>query len=81
MHFAGLTAEEAKAFADRWLPAWTGNRPEHLDAFYTDDVFYSDPAITSGVRDRTAPVGYFRKLLARYPSWVWSHRHSAAGDL
>jgi hypothetical protein len=76
VHFAGMTATEARAFADRWLPAWTGNDPQRLAAFYSEDVFYSDPAIPSGVRGRDALVAYFRRLLARNPSWVWTHRGS-----
>ena len=74
--FQGLDAAEARAFAERWLPAWTGNDPERLAAFYTEDAFYCDPAIPSGVRGRGALVAYFRKLLARNPSWVWTHRSS-----
>lgn len=30
-----LGATEARAFAERWLPAWTGVDPERLVAFYT----------------------------------------------
>jgi hypothetical protein len=76
VQFAGLGAEEARVFADRWLPAWTGNDPERLASFYTEDAFYSDPATPSGVRGRRALVDYFRKLLARNPHWLWSHRAS-----
>ena len=76
MQFAGLDAAEARAFAERWLPAWTGNQPERLAAFYSDDVFYCDPAIPQGVRGRAALTAYFRKLLARNPEWVWTHRGS-----
>ena len=76
MQFAGLDAAEARAFAERWLPAWTGNQPERLAAFYSDDAFYCDPAIPQGVRGRTALTAYFRKLLARNPEWVWTHRGS-----
>jgi hypothetical protein len=76
MEFQGLNAAEARAFAERWLPAWTGNDPERLVAFYTDDVFYSDPAVPAGVRGREALLVYFRKLLARNPTWVWTHRGS-----
>lgn len=43
--FDGLTPEQAREFAARWLPAWTGNDPERLASFYTDDAFYCDPAI------------------------------------
>jgi hypothetical protein len=76
MELHGLDTEAARRFAERWLPAWTGNRPEHLVSFYTDDVFYSDPAVPQGVRGRAALLAYFTKLLARNPAWVWTHRGS-----
>jgi hypothetical protein len=69
-------AEQARQFAEKWLPAWSGNRPELLASFYSDDVFYCDPAIPQGVRGRAALLAYFRKLLARYPDWVWTQRGS-----
>jgi len=40
-----MTREEAREFALCWLPAWTGNKPEKLVAYYSGDVFYSDPGI------------------------------------
>ena len=76
MQFTGLDAAEARAFAERWLPTWTGNQPERLAAFYSEDAFYSDPAIPQGVRGRAALTAYFAKLLARNPEWVWTHRGS-----
>ena len=76
MQFDGLGSEEARAFAAKWLPAWTGNDPKRLASFYTDDAFYSDPAIPAGVNGRAALVAYFTKLLARNPSWVWRHQGS-----
>lgn len=76
MTFDGLDADAARAFAERWLPAWTGNDPERLAAFYTDDAFYADPAVPGGVRGREALLGYFRRLLARYPDWVWTQTAS-----
>ena len=76
MEFSGLDAAAARAFAERWLPAWTGNDPERLAAFYSDDTFYCDPAIPQGVRGRATLLAYFRKLLARNPRWVWTHRGS-----
>ena len=76
MQFTGLDAAEARAFAERWLPTWTGNQPERLAAFYSEDAFYCDPAIPQGVRGRAALTAYFRKLLARNPQWVWTHRGS-----
>ena len=64
--------EQAAEFAGRWLPAWTGNDPERLAAFYSEDVFFLDPIIPAGVRGKAALLAYFRKLLARNPDWVWT---------
>lgn len=72
MSFDGLSAAEANEFAASWLPAWTGNDPEHLVSFYTDDVFYSDPAVPDGVHGKEALLAYLRALLARFPDWEWS---------
>lgn len=69
--FEGLSIEEARRFADSWLPAWTGNEPERLLEFYADDAFYSDPAIPQGIRGRGNLQAYFKKLLERNPEWVW----------
>ena len=33
MDFDGYDAQHACAFAETWLPAWSGNRPEHLLSF------------------------------------------------
>jgi hypothetical protein len=71
-----MDSDEARAFAERWLPAWSGNRPDLLASFYSEDVVYSDPAIPSGVKGRPALLAYFTKLLGRNPEWVWSHRGS-----
>ena len=72
MAFSGLSPDEAREFADRWLPAWSGNDPERLAGFYTDDVFYSDPAVPGGVRGKEALLTYFRALLGRFPDWEWT---------
>ncbi len=76
MDFHGYDAQRARAFAENWLPAWSGNRPEHLASFYTDDVYYADPAIPSGVRGRAALLAYFTTLLRHNPNWVWTQRGS-----
>jgi hypothetical protein len=76
MQFHGMDAAEARDFAERWLPAWTGNDPDRLAAFYTGDAFYSDPALPSGLRGRDELLAYFRRLLAQNPKWVWTHRGS-----
>jgi hypothetical protein len=69
----GLSTADAREFAESWLPAWTGNDPDRLVAFYTDDVFYRDPAVPDGVRGKDALLAYFRALLARFPDWVWTN--------
>lgn len=69
--FSGMSGAEAVEFAERWLPAWTGNDPEGLAAFYTDDTFYSDPAIPNGVEGKEALTKYFTALLAGFPDWEW----------
>jgi len=45
-----MTREEAMRFADKWLPAWTGNDPERLASFYAEDAFYLDPGVPNGLR-------------------------------
>jgi hypothetical protein len=69
--FVGMNEQEAHAFAERWLPAWTGNDPEQLLAFYAPDARYQDPALSRPLIGRDALRTYFTKLLARYPDWVW----------
>jgi steroid delta-isomerase-like uncharacterized protein len=76
MGFDGLDGDAAREFAARWLPAWTGNDPALLASFYTEDAFYSDPAIPDGVRGHEALLAYFQKLLGRNPDWVWEHEGS-----
>ncbi len=67
-----LTVPEARAFAEKWLPAWTGNNPELLADFYSEDAFYLDPAVPGGIKGKTALLAYFRKLLGYNPNWVWT---------
>ncbi len=67
-----MTKEKAREFASRWLPAWTGNEPEKLAAFYSDDACYLDPAVPGGIRGKDNLLAYFRKLLAQNPEWVWT---------
>lgn len=76
MQFDGTTSEDARAFAEKWLPAWSGNRPELLASFYSADAVYSDPAIPGGVRGKDAILAYFTRLLARNPQWIWTHSGS-----
>ena len=58
-------------FCRQWLPAWTGNEPETLLRFYTEDAFYSDPAHPEGLKGHDQLREYFVKLLAANPNWVW----------
>lgn len=67
-----MNKNEAREFAARWLPAWTGNQPEKLASFYSDDCFYLDPAIPNGVNGKEQLIRYFAKLLAQNPNWIWT---------
>lgn len=70
--FTGLSQGEARAFADEWLPAWTGGDAERLASFYAIDTFYRDPHVASGIHGRPALTRYLQALLAANPSWVWT---------
>ena len=74
--FQGLEAAEARGFAEKWLPAWTGNRPELLTSFYAANAAYSDPAVPGGVSGSTEILAYFTRLLAKNPEWIWTHTGS-----
>ena len=67
-----FTAVEAKQFAEKWLPAWSGNNPELLAGFYAEDAFYLDPGIPDGVKGKNNLLTYFRKLLSGNPHWIWT---------
>jgi hypothetical protein len=75
--FDGVDPEAASEFAARWLPAWTGNDPARLASFYSDDAFYSDPAISEGVNGKAELTAYFTRLLAHFPDWTWTQTASA----
>ena len=76
MQFRGMNAADARIFAEKWLPALSGNRPELLASLYTQDALDSDPAIPEGVRGHDALLAYFTRLLAGNPEWVWALRVS-----
>lgn len=76
MRFEGMNASEARAFAEEWLPAWSGNRPRLLASFYSEDAIYSDPAMPKGIHGKAELLAYFEQLLARNPEWVWVHQGS-----
>ena len=75
-----LTKDEARRFAARWLPAWTGNDPERLAAFYSEDCLYLDPSSGGRLEGKPALLAYLRKLLARNPHWVWTHDDSVPAE-
>jgi SnoaL-like domain len=74
--FTGYDAAQASRFAAAWLPAWTGDEPERLISFYTEDAFYSDPHLPNGITGRSALLAYFTRLLHHNPAWVWSQTAS-----
>ena len=39
---------------------------------YAEDVFSRDPAKPDGIHGKAALLGYFKKLLATFPDWVWT---------
>ena len=63
---------ECTDHAERWLAAWTGNRPEKLSAFFHPEVVYRDPGRPDGISGIAALDGYLRALLAANPEWVWT---------
>ncbi len=69
-----MTETEARAVCDRWLPRWTGNRPDELLACYHEDTRYRDPGRPDGLRGHAELRRYFERLLAANPDWSWSAR-------
>jgi len=39
------------------LPAWTGNEPEKLASYYSDDCLYLDPEIPDGLNGKNELIG------------------------
>ncbi len=66
-----MNEKEIMDFCSLWLAAWTGNTPEKLIDFYTEDAFYLDPAKPEGLKGRERILAYFKKLLAANPTWKW----------
>jgi hypothetical protein len=73
------TSAEAQHFAEQWLPAWTGNRPEFLAGFYSDDSFYLDPGVPAGISGKTELLGHFKKLLGYNPNCSLTGKEKYAG--
>ncbi len=66
-----MNEKEIMDFCKIWLAAWTGNHPEKLIDFYSEDAFYLDPAKPEGLNGRKRILTYFKKLLAANPTWQW----------
>jgi steroid delta-isomerase-like uncharacterized protein len=60
-----------KIFLD-WLESWTGNKPNELLEFYSNDAYYQDPAFPNGLKGHEQILPYFQKLLKHNPNWKWS---------
>lgn len=67
-----MTNEEAREFTNRWLPTWTGNKPDELIAFYADDAFFLDPGRPQGIKGKDQLLAYFTKVLSNNPTWAWT---------
>jgi hypothetical protein len=67
-----MTTEEAREFTNRWLPCWTGNKPEKLLEFYNDEAFFLDPGRPAGIKGKDQLTVYFTKVLGHNPTWIWT---------
>ena len=67
-----MTKEEAANFTNRWLPAWTGNRPAELADFYAEDAFFIDPGRPLGLQGKEQLLAYFTKVSSNNPTWIWT---------
>jgi hypothetical protein len=67
-----MTQAEAVEFASKWLPAWTGNRPTALAAYYADDAFFLDPGRPLGIQGKDELLSYFTKVTGNNPTWAWT---------
>ncbi len=66
-----MTPQQAQALCQKWLPDWTGNRPDALLRHYHPDVSYRDPGRPQGLKGHEELRPYFEKLLAANPDWLW----------
>ena len=63
--------ENLEAFCSAWLNSWTGNQPDKLLGFYTEDALYLDPANKQGLKGHKELLPYFSKLLRFNTDWRW----------
>ena len=66
-----MNKKELLDFCTHWLSAWTGNKPDELIQFYSEDALYVDPANREGLKGRAEIKPYFEKLLDFYRDWKW----------
>ena len=66
-----MNIRDVKDLCDKWLPLWTGNRPEELVKIYAEDAFYRDPVRPQGMKGHAELLPYLKRLLAANPRWVW----------
>jgi hypothetical protein len=66
-----MELKAAQELCSRWLPAWTGNRPEVLINFYSADAFYSDTSRRGGLHGHAELLPYLKRLLAQNPQWKY----------
>ena len=75
-----MNLKDYMAFCDQWLAAWTGNRPDYLLSFYSENAYYQDPAYFKGLRGHQEILAYFTKLLAKNPDWRWEREEIFASE-
>ncbi len=66
-----MDENELFEFCNKWLQAWTGNDPDKLLEYYTEDALYVDPANRDGLKGKDEIREYFERLLDVYRDWVW----------
>jgi steroid delta-isomerase-like uncharacterized protein len=69
-----LSAPEAREFADRWLAAWNGRRPDHVLALCTEDVLWQDPLTQRTEQGRDSVKRYLDSLWETFPDLEMSWR-------
>ncbi len=64
-----MKEEDIIAFCHKWLSSWTGNTPEKLINFYSENSYYQDPANPNGLEGHKQILPYFKNLLDKNPNW------------
>jgi hypothetical protein len=69
-----MNLTEAEKFCHNWLPAWSGNSPDKLISFYSQQSYYADPVVKQGLNGYDEIFPYFKKLLKNNPRWCWTYK-------